>query len=56
MKIEISIMTVLLLAANDLLTRAALQGFEQAAIAAAVEWSSRCVRALRARPFFLDAN
>jgi len=52
MKIEISILTVLLLAANDLLARAVIQGFEQAAFAVLVEWSGRWTRALRSRSFW----
>lgn len=56
MKIEIPILTVLLLAANDLLARAAIQGFEQAALATLVEWSTRRVRTLRRRSFFFGAN
>jgi len=49
MKIEIPMLTVLLLAANDLLARATVQGFEQAAFTVLVEWSGRLARA--AKPF-----
>ncbi len=56
MKLEIPMLTVLLLAANDVLARAALQGFEPAACAALVEWSGRWTRALRNRRGSSGAN
>jgi hypothetical protein len=56
MKIEIPMLTVLLLAANDLLARATVQGFEQAAVAVLVDRSGRWARALRSRLFSRGAN
>jgi hypothetical protein len=56
MKIEISMLTVLVLAANDLLARATVQGFEQAAFGVLLEWSGRRARALRSRWISLGAN
>jgi len=47
MKIEIPMLTVLLLAANDLLARATVQGFEQTAFTVLVEWSGRLARAAK---------
>lgn len=49
MKIEIPMLTVLLLAANDLLARATLQGFETALLNTLLERSGGWIRGLRNR-------
>ena len=56
MKIEIPMLTVLLLAANDLLARAMVQGFEQAVFGVLVERAGKWARALQSRLFSLSAN
>lgn len=56
MKIEIPMLAVLLLAANDLLARAMVQGFEQAVFGVLVERSARWARALQSRLCSLRAN
>jgi hypothetical protein len=47
MKIEIPILAALLVLATELMTRAALQGVEQALVWTLVDWSARRVRVVR---------
>jgi hypothetical protein len=47
MKIGIPILAALLVLATELMTRAALQGFEQALVWTLVDWSARRVRVAR---------
>jgi len=46
-KIEIPILAALLVLATEVMTRAALQGFEQALVWTVVDWSARRVRIAR---------
>jgi hypothetical protein len=47
MKIEIPILAALAVLATELMTRAALQGVEQALVWTLVDWSARRVRVVR---------
>ena len=47
MKIGIPILAALLVLSTELMTRAALQGFEQALVWTLVDWSARRVRVTR---------
>jgi hypothetical protein len=47
MKIEIPILAALVVLATELMTRAALQGVEQALVWTLVDWSARRVRVVR---------
>ncbi len=47
MKIEIPILTALLLLGTELMTRVGIQGFEQALVSTAIEWSVGRFKAAR---------
>jgi hypothetical protein len=48
MKMEIPVLAVLLLVANELMARVAVQGIEQALVATALEWSVKKLESARA--------
>lgn len=48
MKMEIPVLAALLLVANELMARVAVQGIEQALVATALEWSVKKLESARA--------